>query len=441
MGGSIRWRITLIGVITLALVLGIGAWVTVRSLSGALRSDSQAQNEMVLDRVEAAINDGAAADTVLLPIGADGTEFVIFDAFGNAINASFVEFEFDESGEQFDELDFVDPGNWFETTRVMVDPGGNELELVAFTPFGIISRSVDRLAWTLAVVVPLLVLLGGLAIWFAIGAALRPVTAIAAEAARIAPSNSRGRLPVPDSGDEIASLTETLNDMLDRLDAGLIRQREFVSDASHELRSPLTAVKGASELLGMRHDLPAEAQPTLGVLARGAARLESVLDDLTQLADGNEDASREPVDVDEVISAEVTAVRDAMGDDDAARVRVESKLSPATIEANRTQLGRAVNNLLSNAVRHATSRVEVSTSQTAEFFTVMVDDDGPGVAPDQREHVFERFVRLDDGRSRSAGGSGLGLALVAAIAQAHGGSVRCEESPIGGARFVLAIRT
>lgn len=485
---SLRARVTAFGFATLLIVLGLGAWVTVRALSAALRDDLGRQNDEVLDALADAITDGADPQTLRIPVGADGTDFLIVDDELGLINASALPFVPSEqafaelpddaaialgdangfvAGEivvvdalppagavfggpalalpegfadelfvvDFDENDFVEAGDWFETSRQVATPEGDELTLLAFTPVGVVDRSVDRLGWTMVVLVPLLAAAGGLALWRAVGAALRPVGAIAEEARRIAPSRSGGRLPVPESGDEIAELTDTLNGMLDRLDAGLIRQREFVSDASHELRSPLTVVRGATELLSMR-ELPDDAEPTVERLQRGVDRLELVLDDLTQLASAGESDGQAPLDVAELVRREVEHHRDG----GIGRIELElGDLPEATIVASEVQVSRAIDNLLSNAVRHAASRVRIEVRSDAAAVEVVVDDDGPGIPADDRERIFERFVRLDDGRARRDGGSGLGLALVASIAADHRGDVRCEAGPLGGARFVLRL--
>jgi signal transduction histidine kinase len=329
-------------------------------------------------------------------------------------------------------VSFATLGEWFETRRTIEAPNGQELTLVAVTPFEVLDRSIDRLALALLIIVPLIVLLGGLALWFAIGSALQPVQRITDEAKRIAPSNSGDRLPVPDSSDEIADLTLTLNNMLDRLDAGLVRQRQFVSDASHELRSPLTAVKGAAELVAINTELPDSIEPTVEALNHGVARLETVLDDLTELAVAGVTLARTEVDLADVINAEAVAVTQETG----VPIKTD-RVTPVVVAAHQVRLGRAVRNLLDNAVRHASSNVLVSGNVADGWVQITVDDDGPGVADADRDRVFERFVRLDDGRARSGGGSGLGLALVSAIAAEHGGTVSCTTSPIGGARFEL----
>ncbi|MGH1488853.1 MAG: ATP-binding protein [Acidimicrobiales bacterium] len=489
---SLRARVTAVGVITLALVLSVGGWLTVRGLGAALRGDIQAQNEEVLDDLAAQVADGVDPRTIPVPIGSDGTEFLILDEAENLINFSFLapsstspllvdggvaavipgsdtplggipgaggplletmvfESEADlvafllavESGGvvgpgavgsvEVIDAGFGSTGDWFETRRPIEAPSGQKLTLVALSPFEVLSRSIDRLAWALVFIVPLVVLLGGLALWFAVGSALQPVQRITDEARRIAPSNSGDRLPVPDSSDEIADLTMTLNDMLDRLDAGLIRQRQFVSDASHELRSPLTTVKGAAELVAGNPNLSEEIEPTVETLGRGVARLETVLDDLTELAVAGVAVAKTDVDLADVINSEVEAV--VVSTD----VVIDTSGVPvAAVAAHEIRLGRAVRNLLENAVRHAESDVRVAATIEDNTVRVTVDDDGPGIPEADRGRVFERFVRLDDARTRSGGGSGLGLALVSAIASEHGGTVTCGVSPLGGARFELS---
>ncbi len=524
---SVRGRATVIAAVTVAVVFGVGSWITVRGLQRSLRSDISAENEEVLDELAAQIESGANPRTLGIPFGSDGTEFLVLDADQQLLNSSFlgspmgvgppivVEGEVgavgfvqgssvalteselqqldtllqndltDEEAAQLAEIlaagpilgepivgepvvsgtnvgaatvDVLPPGlegsvlvagggvilierdDWLETRRSVTNAAGEPLTLVGLSPIRIAERNIDRLAWVMIGLVPLLTVLGAAGAWWAAGEALSPVRRITDEANRIAPSNSGNRLPVPDSNDEISTLAATLNEMLDRLDDGLTRQRQFVSDASHELRSPLTAVTGAAGILTNRPGLDDDVARNIGLVARGAQRLESVLDDLTALASGDDSTEHAPVDLADLILAEV-ATATARG---SAVIIDTSKVQALEITASPVQLGRAVANLLDNAVGHAEHRVSIgvhtrTSTDGTETVEIVVDDDGPGVPPDRREVVFERFVRLDDARSRDEGGSGLGLALVASIAAAHSGSVRCDDSPLGGARFVLRL--
>lgn len=482
---GLRFRAVLVGMLTVAVVLGIAAWVMVAALRAGVRSEIGAQNDEVLATLAEDIEAGADVRSLLIPAGADGTDFVILDDEGRVLNASLravpvgddfvIEVFSGQSGTlavdgpltegslsdlddealraELDRLAEASPGDvfvvpdillsdafligsdaWFRTERTVVSPDDGALTLVAFSSSVEVDRSLDRLSTVAVVVVPMLAMLAGLALWAAVGFALRPVRRISDEAERIAPSTSGGRLPVPDSGDELADLTGTLNGMLDRLDQGLIRQRQFVADASHELRSPLTAVGGAAAIVDARSDLPSDLEPTVRALVSGAQRLERILDDLTGVAEGDLVAERREFDLADVVLDEVRSVEVREG------VQIDTTaVTPGVGVAHSSQVGRAVSNLVANAVRHADSQVVVEASVTTEGIRIVVDDDGPGVAPDDRDRVFERFVRLDIDRSRETGGSGLGLALVKAIADAHDGRVWCESSPIGGARFVLVL--
>ena len=506
-GRSVRSRATLVAAATVAVVFGVGSWVTVRSLERSLRSDLTNQNEQVLDDLADQIEAGNDPRTIQIPFGSDGTEYLILDPDEQLVNSSFfslgpvatppIVFEVDNGAVGFvegfsvsisegeladltalNQADLTEteqaallqdiiggtvvadganpavvlPGDvvvgdgvvgpilieqndWLETRRSVTDPDGRRLTLVGLSPIRIAERNIDRLAWVMAGLVPVLTLLGAAAAWWTTGVALSPVGKITDEANRIAPSNSGDRLPVPASGDEIALLASTLNRMLDRLDDGLTRQRQFVSDASHELRTPLTSVRGAAAILSSRTDLDPTTARNAELIARGAERLGAVLDDLTAVATGAATIERDVVDLADVVLAAVDEVRDSRPGLEIDTDRIESHVC----SAGAVQIGRAVGNLLSNAIRHADQRVEVAVRAVDDEIEIVVDDDGPGVPPGRRQEVFERFVRLDDARGRDDGGTGLGLALVASIAEAHRGSVACTDSPIGGARFVLRL--
>ncbi len=387
-------------------------------------------DEQLIEIAETSFTTISGAEIVEL---SDNDVLFVFDReFDLLLDTSFFE-EMDEELEAAI-LDYFEDPDWFETTRSIQTPQYGEITLVAISPIGIISRGIDQLTYTLAIVVPVLTVLGTFALWAAIGVALKPVREISKQAARIAPSNSTERLPVPESGDEVAALTTTLNQMLDRLDDGLERQRQFVSDASHELRSPLTAVKGGAGLLipDPEHNPPTKA---MTALLNGIERLEVVLDDLTQLALGDADEPMSKVDVGDLVHGQVAALSVP------EHLRVDaSQVEHFAALAFPVPFSRAVGNLLENALRHASSTVVVRAQLVDGATVVVVEDDGSGVPGEDRTRVFERFVRLDEGRSRDRGGSGLGLAIVATIAEVHRGSVECDESPdLGGARFTLRL--
>jgi signal transduction histidine kinase len=235
-----------------------------------------------------------------------------------------------------------------------------------------------------------------------------------------------GRLPVPESGDEIHRLAVTLNGMLGRLDAARARQRAFVADAAHELRSPLTTMRTELEVaqrLADSTDWPALADDLL----LDVQRLSRLVDDLLLLARSDDANTRpaaaaEPVDLADLL-AEVAARHPT--------VQVTLPPEPLHVIGDRDALGRAVGNLLDNAVRHAATAVRLTAVPEESAQLISVVDDGPGIPAADRERVFGRFTRLDDGRARDAGGSGLGLAIVRELVRRHHGTVTLHDAGPG----------
>jgi signal transduction histidine kinase len=269
--------------------------------------------------------------------------------------------------------------------------------------------------------------------------ALDPVDAVRAELAEITSTDLGRRVPVPEHHDEIRAVAVTVNQTLDRLEEAVEQQRRFAeqqqrftSDASHDLRSPITAMRTHVEEAMMYPDetnWPATAQALLASLDR----LEAIVTDLLVLArlDAGAPSATYRLDLSELVSSEI--VRRA------PHVAVVTNLEPGlVVTADRLQLGRLLTNLLDNAARHAASTVTVSARREGDEAIVEVVDDGPGISPEQREVVFQRFARLDAARDMDKGGTGLGLAIARQIAERHGGTLTIEDSE-QGARFVLRI--
>jgi signal transduction histidine kinase len=294
-------------------------------------------------------------------------------------------------------------------------------------------NSTHVLALSLAVGLPLLVALVGVLEWVLAGRALRPVEAIRAEVADITGGDLHRRVPEPPIDDEIGRLAHTMNAMLGRLEASAERQRQFVSDASHELRSPLAALMAQVEV-ARAHPDSADWPAVAEAVSDESARLWRVIDDLLLLARSDEGhllPGHDPVDVDELVLADAIRLR-AQG-----QVRVDlSGVGAGRATGDREQLRRVVRNLADNAERHAASAVTFSVEDHDGWVQLVVADDGPGIPIDQRERVFERFARLDTARNRAAGGTGLGLAIVGEVVDAHGGSVEVADSA-AGARMVV----
>lgn len=285
----------------------------------------------------------------------------------------------------------------------------------------------------LALGVPLLVLVVGAVTWWITGRALRPVEAIREEVETISSSELDRRVPEPDSGDEIARLATTMNGMLRRLEESQVRQRRFVSDAAHELRSPVASIRQHSEV-AITHPGSTSLSDLADVVHRENLRVERLVDDLLLLAhiDEGAHAARAQVDLDDVALEEAARLRAS------TTLTIEtSGVGPARVRGNREELERAFRNLTENASRHAAGIVALSVGEVDGSAVVIVDDDGQGIDAGDRERVFERFVRLDDARTRTDGGAGLGLAIVRAVAEAHGGTVTLGSAPLGGARVEM----
>jgi signal transduction histidine kinase len=215
--------------------------------------------------------------------------------------------------------------------------------------------------------------------------------------------------------------------MLGRLQASRDHERQFLSDASHELRSPLASMRAQLETGSWSSDAH-------GVKAE-AARLSHIVDDLMDLAKADEAAPpTSETDLDEVVLEEVSAIAST------SEITIDAaNVGAARLTGDRQALARMVRNLVDNASRHAAHRVDVSLTNVDGVVTLTVDDDGEGISQEDRERVFERFTRTDSSRSRDTGGVGLGLAVVRATAKRHGGDVRCDTAPTGGARFVVTL--
>ncbi|MFI1996467.1 sensor histidine kinase [Actinoplanes sp. NPDC020271] len=289
------------------------------------------------------------------------------------------------------------------------------------------SQSLHLLQVTLLIAFPLLVALLAAGLWRTLGAALRPVDALRAGAEEITGGTRAGRLPVPDSHDEVRRLAVTLNDMLQRLDTARARQRAFVADAAHELRSPLTNMRTELEVAQRLPDDTDWPALTDDLLA-DVQRLSRLVDDLLLLARSDDGGGRavsrrmEQVDLGQLVG-EVAARYPG--------VRHEDATGPLPLVADPDALARVVANLLDNACRHRRSTVTVRTAEAECDLLVVVTDDGPGIPVGDRERVFDRFTRLDDGRARDAGGSGLGLAIVQELVRRHGGSVTLGDAEPG----------
>jgi len=299
-----------------------------------------------------------------------------------------------------------------------------------------VGQSTTVVVTLLLIGYPVVVLgVAGVSYWLA-GRALAPVEAIRARVAGVEGTDELdARVPVPVGDDEIARLAVTMNGMLGRLQVANDKQRRFIADASHELRSPLSTIRAAHEIAALHPDNRDWTETSHDVLAE-LDRVDHLVEDLLLLARTDEHGLRTAmvdVDLDDLVGAEVRRLR-KLGDD----FTISVSGPPAQVRGNPTHLSRALRNLADNAAQHADSRIDFRLRVHGDAVTIEVEDDGPGVADEDRERIFERFVRLDESRTRSSGGTGLGLAIAREISVAHRGGLHVEPG-LRGARFVLVL--
>lgn len=273
--------------------------------------------------------------------------------------------------------------------------------------------------------------------YWTVSRTLAPVDAISTELSAITATDLGHRVPVPKFHDEIRRMAETANQTLDRLEEAVEQQRRFASDASHDLRSPLTAMRAEVEG-AMLHPQDADWPTTGAALLVSLDRLQALVTDLLQIArlDAGAAGRTDPIDLGRLAAAELGRRH--------RRVEVVQELAGGVVvRGDRLRLARLLTNLVDNAERHAVSRIVVRVGREDGTAVLEVLDDGSGVPPDKRELVFQRFTRLDAARNRDSGGTGLGLAIARQIAETHGGTLTIEDGDpavnAGGARFVLRI--
>jgi signal transduction histidine kinase len=271
----------------------------------------------------------------------------------------------------------------------------------------------------LVVGVPLMMLVVGGVTWIVTGRMLAPVTAIRREVDEITSTELHRRVPATRK-DEIGRLARTMNRMLDRLQRSHEDQQRFVSDAAHELRSPIATIRQYAEVAAVHPDRTTPAELAATVLAEDV-RMQHLVDDLLLLARSDEqpvELARTPVDLDDLLFTEAHRLRSA------TKLTIgTAAVSAGQVFGDEQALVRMIQNLTGNALRHARSEISLGLAESGDIVVLTVADDGPGIAPADRDRVFGRFVRLDTARSRDTGGAGLGLAIVAEIVRRHRGTV------------------
>ena len=318
-----------------------------------------------------------------------------------------------------------------EHARVLARPITERLVGVVATSTAPLVQARERLTLVLVVAGPLLAAATGAAAWALTGAALRPVRRMTKEASTISMTEDGRRLPEPPGDDEIAELGRTLNAMLARIETTVAHERAFIDDAAHELRSPIAVLRGELELAAQDAGDPVAVADGLASVLEETDRLTSLTEDLLTLA--RADAGELPGSdlTTDLLAAARGCVRRLPHRND---VSIEVGGEPVVVRADPSWIQHIVTNLVANADRHASSRVIVTTSKASPHGRLSVADDGAGFPPGMLTTAFDRFTRGDGARSRSRGGAGLGLAIVASLADALGGTVTATNGPpLGGA--------
>ena len=423
---SLRTRITLVvGIVAVVALLAVGRVAGGLLFSALVESGDQTLTE------RAAAATGAVAGGTPVPAGVR-----VVDAAGSPV---------DGRGPRPVDADALSrlaagqpvtvvegalgPQRWV-AVPVPAPDGSPRLVLASRDLVGAASLFADAARW-LAVAALLGAVGVGVAAWVATRVALRPVDRMRVAAAAVAPGE---RLPVPPSRDELAALAVEINALLARRDDAVGRLERFTSEAAHELRSPIAALRAQADV-AVAHPGQASGQAstdeTWRSVAREAARLSDLVGDLLALAraDSGERMPARPVDL-------VDAVGEAL-----ARLPEEPLVAmtlwapmPVMIAATPAEVAIVLDNVLANGRRHAATVVHVSVVPAGRWVRLLVDDDGPGIAPGDRDRVFDRFTRL---APEAGEGSGLGLALVARLVAGRGGTTRATTSPDGGTRLVV----
>jgi heavy metal sensor kinase len=312
-----------------------------------------------------------------------------------------------------------------------------------------VARSEERVREELAEIMavfliglPLVVALAGIGGYLMARRALAPIDHLASAARRITAERLHERLAVPNERDEIGRLTAVINDTFARLESSFDRLRRFTADSSHELRTPLAVVRGLGEAAVARRRSPAEYEEAIGSMLEEIDRMSRLVDTLLRLSHGDAGTirvSREPLEIGELVR-EVASSLGILADERNQTIAFETS-EDLVVPVDRLVLREALSNVLDNAIKYspAGSAITIRVEPACEQVLIVVADQGPGVPPEHRERIFDRFFRVDQSRTRNGGGAGLGLAIAKWAVEIHGGQIAVHEHPGGGAEFRILL--
>lgn len=482
---GVRAKSMLVACAVVATVLAAGSAGLVFLLDGALHSQAETSARIQAAQVAALVagNGGHAGSEhrAVLPPAAAGVYVQLVSVHGRVVAANtraayrqaFVAPRGVGASGVVQSVGYL-PGVDEDPYIVLAEPFSAALdgtEVSRSSGSGLTVEVAEPIAWpvhvehlvtaALALGVPALVVLVGLLVWWLAGRALAPVEDIRAQVDAVSSRELHRRVLEPSGGDEIARLARTMNAMLERLERSADRERQFTSDASHELRSPLASLQTQLEVAVEHPDTERWDELAVAMLD-DVQRMRELVDDLLLLARSGEGGSGRatpgPVDLDELVLVEAHRLRSA-GTHHPERsgrplIVDTTGVKAARVLGDARSLGRVVRNLADNAARHAVTKVSFVLYPDGRQAVLEISDDGSGIAAADRERIFERFTRLDEARNVDQGGSGLGLAIVRQVVLAHGGSVHVEDAqppgewndiplapPDGGpgARFVVRL--
>ena len=323
--------------------------------------------------------------------------------------------------------------------EILVSARGVELHgkrsvILVAAPLDVQTDTLRTVGLLLLAATPLLVALVAVAVWILVGRSLKTVERIRRQVAEIDGRRLHERVEVPPTGDEIAALASTMNQMLDKLEQSDNSHRAFFSDASHELRSPLSTLVTTAEVASLDESGRTWLDMQQAVLNE-SSRMQSLVEDLLTLAKVDSHQLQldvQDVDLEDVLDAEIKRLQTV------SSLRINAELQPTRVRGDERRLMQVFRNLMDNAARHARSTIMVGMERRPGEVVVSVDNDGEIISAKDRNRVFERFARLDASRSSDGGGSGLGLAITREIMVAHGGTVVATEAD-GWCRFQVIL--
>ena len=437
---SLRRRVLLASGVVVVVALAVGVLGFTLALSRILTNTATSAAKVQAEQIASVISAGEyTATSAVHDLPTQGSLIQVIDGAGVVVAASdssatsplttqrpatgqMIAYDSSTVGDE------VDP--YVVVVRGVSDPSGRLYTLVVAAPQNTESRTIQVATSLLAAAACVLAVVLLLLIHRILGSALAPVARIRRQVAAISTAGSRERVTVPPTGDEIEDLATTMNEMLDRLARADATTRRFISDASHELRSPLATIRTTLET--SEHT----PEPENALLQSETLRLQYLVDDLLTLAKADDHGlvlRHDEVDVDDLVAAEAERLQALSAGP------VRSVISAARVRGDADRIAQILRNLTDNALRHTTGGIRLIVAPGPDHVVIHVDNEGEPIPAGQREAIFERFTRLDVSRTRDGGGSGLGLAIARTLATAHGGTIIAEEAPDGWCRFTLTL--